>query len=189
MLNRLLLQKRTLPATGGDDVPVGSEIGGRLPLGVSAGTGATSGWPAAANRRPESSVQTKLGRRGQGQRQAKTLYYIERANQGTGSVHKSQGQRERDQENAYPLWRMPAMREGLLRQKQTPKRGCFPRCLPRPPGSRRPLLTPWWALDRPPDRAFEARTTLELGRIYIYCCIFNEIQIRRAPFGFSLCFQ
>jgi len=36
-------------------------------------------------------VQTELGRRGLRQREAKPLYYIERANQGTGSVHKCQG--------------------------------------------------------------------------------------------------
>ena len=54
---------------------------------------------------------------------------------------------------------------------------------------RRKTLIPWRPLDRPPDGAFEARTTLELVRVYIYCLIFNEIQIRRAPFGFSLCFQ
>jgi len=44
---------------------------------------------------------------------------------------------------------------------------------------RRKTLIPWWALDRPPDRAFEARTALELARIHVNLCIFKEIQIRR----------
>jgi hypothetical protein len=38
-------------------------------------------------------ARRKLGRRGLRQREAKSLYYIEQANQGTGSVHNSQCQR------------------------------------------------------------------------------------------------
>jgi hypothetical protein len=67
-----------------------------------------------------------------------TYTTLKKANQGTGSVHKCQWHRCQEYLQAYPLTNAGS-KGSPLGQKQTPKRGCFPRCWP----SWKPGLLRW----------------------------------------------